>query len=364
MDNNFSCIANSLPDQGNVVFFGFDDSIIDKINVLLYENKDRRIHIFHHEHDVITHNSNRIVSHNGPDRFNADIAKQNLAFLHVCDGEGQSYIQNAYNNVLPNGICYVKIPYLSLINRGSEAVVHCLRDQNEVWWRKQPKVAIVSMSNRALLRELSWPIIQTYCKKHGYQSFFIEDMMDETRHPSWSKILLLEKIIKENYGKVDLAIWMDDDMIITNSNLTMEKQLGSDFLSSTSHIFAVSQDLHITNEVFNCGLIVVKCNPSTLPLLHQIWNNCTDRIRWHNLWEQSAACDLYLKHESVQQQIFVVPGRRLQSLFRPGPEYLTWHMGDFIAHVTINAPLEERAVRMRFLIDTMRQIEKYSPSQS
>lgn len=360
MEDNFSQIVNFLPDQGDAYFFGFDGSIYEKVKVLLSQHQKRRIHIFN-EH-VINNNSNRIVTHVGSSRFHGDGVDQPIAFMHVCDGEGQAYIQNAYHNVLPNGICGVTLPYSNLINRGPEAVVHCV--QSEIWWRKRPNVAFVSMSNRKLLRELSWPIIRAYCEKHGYDSLFEDDVLDRTRHPSWSKIILLEKIIKENYGKYDLVTWMDDDMIITNMNICLENQLGSDFLSSLTHIFAVSQDLHITNEVFNCGLIVVKCNPSTVPLLQQIWNNCTDRIRWHNLWEQSAACDMYLKHESVRNQIFVAPGRKLQSFFRPGPEKLTWQMGDFIAHVTVNASPEERAVRMKFLLDTMQSIKVFSPVDS
>ena len=53
---------------------------------------------------------------------------------------------------------------------------------------------------------------------HNYDLVIEKQSLDKSRAPSWSKIPLLLRELKNN-PKIELIVWIDDDILITNKQL-------------------------------------------------------------------------------------------------------------------------------------------------
>jgi hypothetical protein len=61
------------------------------------------------------------------------------------------------------------------------------------------------------LLELTWKNKQDYADKHGYHLYNESDMLDKSRPPSWSKIVAVERLLREE--KCTWVFWLDADTV-------------------------------------------------------------------------------------------------------------------------------------------------------
>ena len=163
------------------------------------------------------------------------------------------------------------------------------------------KVAFCSMSDRADIRGLSWPLLDSYCKRHGYSFVTRTDIIDRDRHPSWSKLPFLKSLLPA----YDIVVWFDDDILLTQPDMRIEELL-KPFLES-DHVIAVSSN---NTAPFNFGLIVAK--PTAGPVLDRIYDAVTEETRFGLYWEETASDALYKTSEEFRRHVYIFPVGVLQ----------------------------------------------------
>lgn len=213
------------------------------------------------------------------------------------------------------------------------------------------KWAVCSLSNRETMRALSWPLMEKYCKRHGYDFVTKTEPYTEDRHPSWCKLLLMKELLP----KYDVVVWFDDDIILTQPDLKLEDLLRSFLVSE--RLLAVSKN--ITNP-FNFGLIVAKKTAGKI--LDQIWNNVDEETRFGLFWEESAAAKLFVSDQSFNDKIYIfLPGviQGFHSANNASPE-LRWNIRTFALHVSGFPDVNSRIEHMEEAIKELNLIERFS----
>jgi len=187
-----------------------------------------------------------------------------------------------------------------------------------------------SLSDRPELSAPMFEKLKEYCSYHNYKCVLEDKVLDTTRAPAWSKILLLQREMKSN-PDIPLIVWIDDDIIITNKEKRFE-ELIKDY---------TFENILISREVvppFNCGILVVKNNQESYDYLTHIWELCEKYPEYKHKpnWEQQ----IFIKdYYNDQSHIFPIPYRIIQSFYRTNNK--DWKEGDFSAHIT-GMPLETR----------------------
>tara|TARA_R110000772_G_scaffold4096_6_gene14516 strand:- start:1230 stop:1871 length:642 start_codon:yes stop_codon:yes gene_type:complete len=204
------------------------------------------------------------------------------------------------------------------------------------------KFLFCSLSDRPVLSEPMWRHLQEYCCKYNYKCILESKVLDQKRAPSWSKILLLQREMKNN-PDVDVLVWVDDDIIITNKNIDFQELIKPyDF----SHLL-ISED--VVWSPFNCGILVVKNNQETYDYFTEIYNlgeQMPEKL-FGGLWEQDVMVHHRRYCSSNDKLIRLIPHNIIQSFYRDHdlPEDKKWKKGHFSAHIT-GMPLDRR-IKMR-----------------
>merc|ERR1712232_436514 len=83
------------------------------------------------------------------------------------------------------------------------------------------------------LGELSEQDKREYAKKHNYKIFVNNDILDSTRKPSWFKVLMTKKHLKE----VDWIFYVDTDTIIIDHDRPLTSFIDDryDFIVTEDH---------------------------------------------------------------------------------------------------------------------------------
>ena len=210
------------------------------------------------------------------------------------------------------------------------------------WWQN-----LVRWRNFGNLIEMTWDNKQSYCQKHGYQLFDESNYLDQSRPPSWSKIVAARRLLTQE--ECDWVFWIDADTVIMNSNKRIE-----DFLPTNSNI-----DLLITEQKgssWNAGAWLIRNTPWSLQYLDH-WYNMKEYVKpkGMSVSGDNDALKAFLSNmdETEFQQHIRVPSRcQFNSVakFMTKKEFdtmtpdlvkkQTWYMhheyyhkGDFIAHV-------------------------------
>ena len=209
---------------------------------------------------------------------------------------------------------------------------------------KPTNIAVCSLSDRIELYNISWKVISDYCENHNYEFYISNKILDTERHPSWSKILLIDEILNRQH---DIVVWLDDDMLITEIQISLEKLL-VDFIYSDK-IIAMSEDTN--GQIFNCGFMAVKNTSKTKDLLKYIYNNCIDN-GFQNFWEQSTMQKLYIDNQSFKSNIMIYEPGILQGFYSSSiykdDRYIWKNEKTFICHLA-GLPLVDRVQIMRYL---------------
>ena len=205
-------------------------------------------------------------------------------------------------------------------------------------------VLVCSLSDRPTFSGPMFLQMKKYCDKHGYKCVLEDNVLCSDRHPAWSKILLLQREMKNN-PDVDTLVWIDDDILITRQDIRFE-DLIKDY--PYEHIL-VSAD--VVWSPFNCGIMVVKNDESTYQLLQYIWDMCDEEeyqyFKYNGLWEQDILVrycrNIKLMNPNQDSPVTIIPHNIIQSFHRDHdlPEKNKWMLGHFSAHFT-GMSLEKR----------------------
>ena len=207
------------------------------------------------------------------------------------------------------------------------------------------KIAICSLSDRQPVSDVSWPVMKRYADTHGY-IFIIQRHFDSSRGSSWSKIPMLKSVLDQGY---QLAVWLDDDIMITESTVRIE-QLVDEFIQSDM-LMAVSGD-NWASSYFNAGVIFAKQGAQTM--LQHIWDDgVCEANKFTPTMEQWAMHTLYGQEESFRKKMFVYQPHYIQSFYRNPypdmPESYAWKPGVWSAHVSGIVDQNERVSYMKEL---------------
>jgi glycosyltransferase involved in cell wall biosynthesis len=205
------------------------------------------------------------------------------------------------------------------------------------------KIAICSLSDRKPVSDVSWSIMKEYCDNHGYV-FKTQRYSDPSRGSSWSKIPLLKNVLNEGF---QIAVWLDDDIIITERDVRIEK-LVEEFIESDK-LLCVSGD-NWASAYFNAGIIFAK--QGAQDILQSIWDDgVCEANRFTPCMEQWGMHTLYGHNETFRKKVFIYQPHYLQSFYKNPytdmPPAYNWKPGVWSAHVSGIVNQDERVVYMK-----------------
>lgn len=184
-------------------------------------------------------------------------------------------------------------------------------------------ILFCSLSDRPDFSKPMFDSLQTYCDKHNYKCVLENKSLDNSRAPSWSKIPLLQREMKNN-PDIETIVWIDDDIIITNKDIKFDELVEPYPFDN----ILISQEVF---DDFNCGILVCKNNQKTYNYLTHIWLKCelTPEYKTKPNWEQ----EIFLKDYKIDKsKITRIPYKIIQSFYRI--QNKDWRPGDFSAHIT------------------------------
>jgi hypothetical protein len=204
---------------------------------------------------------------------------------------------------------------------------------------KKYKICIVSVSDRIDLYAKTFILMNRYADKHGYDTKLFTDVLDKQRHPSWSKIPAMKLIMNES--KYDFIVWMDDDIVITNPEISLSHFIDKHNFRKSKATLLVSADMPNEPSTFmNCGILFMKPkSPSAITLLDSAWayGDACPLTKQHYSWEQEAFNFLYRFGNREDFLIIPLPNFQASARFQSNPA-VTWKPGYFSAHLN-NGPL-------------------------
>jgi len=174
------------------------------------------------------------------------------------------------------------------------------------------KILFCSLSDRP---EFSQPIFESnkkYCDKYNFDFIYEDKVLDNTRHPAWSKILLLERELQKYY---DYVIWIDDDILIMNYNIDFRDIIDK----YKPENIMIDDNLNIGEWNINTGIIVCKNNDKTKEMLREVWDTAKPEHYFGGVWENETMNELRHKYT-------IIPHRTIQTFKH------CYREGDFSIH--------------------------------
>ena len=157
-------------------------------------------------------------------------------------------------------------------------------------------------------------IVARYAGRHGYQALIARETLDASRHPAWSKLLLIEQFLAD-HPTCSWLMWIDADAVIMDPRRRLEEMVDEnlDFLAAEDR----------TDCPINTGVFFVRNCPETLRMLRLAYTKV--KYLHHPFWEQPAVADAMAEcSETVRSRI--VQRRMFNSFW---DEY---QPGDFVIH--------------------------------
>jgi len=188
-------------------------------------------------------------------------------------------------------------------------------------------ILFCSLSDRPNLSQILFEHLQSYCDKHDYKCVLENKSLCTERAPAWSKIILLQREMKNN-PEVDYVVWVDDDILITNKNKKFE-----DFIYSNKDANIIVSEDAIRSYPMNTGIIICKNDNESMKYLQHIWQLCEKYPQYKTgvcLWEQDIMTIDY--RENNNKYVKIIPYKTIQTFQRNSNK--DWTRGDFSAHFT------------------------------
>lgn len=219
--------------------------------------------------------------------------------------------------------------------------------------RKKYTFTIVSVSDRPELYLKTFLLMEQYVEKHKYKIQLHYKSLCEDRHPSWSKILALQKALETI--DTDFVVWMDDDIMITNPEISLSSFVDNYGFNNVKAFTMVSSDMPNEPSTFmNCGIMFFKTKgedlEKTKKILGDAWvyGDVSPLIKKDFSWEQEAFNFFY--RYGYRDQFLIVPLPNFQGItkFDVDPK-VTWKPGMLSAH--LNCGGTEKKIQMFHLIN-------------
>lgn len=158
-----------------------------------------------------------------------------------------------------------------------------------------------------------------YCKKQGYDFICAYETLDNSRHPAWSKLKLIEQHL-EDYQWV---FWTDADSLIMNMDIRLETLVDQDCW------LVISKDCN----GINSGQFLIRNCPESHEFLQQCY--AMEQFINHPWWDQ-AAIQWYLEvNPAFLKHVKVIPQRRINSYppsIAGSVSDSCYRRGDFVIH--------------------------------
>ena len=176
--------------------------------------------------------------------------------------------------------------------------------------------------------EFTTRINLNYCLKQRYNFRAYTRGFDESRFPSWSKLLF----IKDALQHYEWVFWIDADAVFTNHKLRIER------------IIQAGGDIFICREtpdmIFSCGVFMIHQCEWSFWLIDEMWN--TTGWDWLGSWEQSAFNKLWIEGKVGNRMVYYQM-RDFNSVPAPAPHpEMEWQVGDYVAHRMGDYPSKPR----------------------
>ena len=207
------------------------------------------------------------------------------------------------------------------------------------------KIAMVTIATENIMDYARYyvEINKAYCKKHGIDFICHDKVLDTSRHPVWSKIPALERLIDD----YDWIIWIDADAAVVNHSKTF-----------ASLIAEVPEDKYIImgkdNNGWNAGVFMLRGKDEVVKSWLGFVYRQTQFLN-HKWREQSAMAHSF----DTEYRGFVFEmDRQLFNSYHKSKGNPVYQEGDFVLHV-INTSTQERIRWIRPFYQSIVESEKY-----
>lgn len=161
---------------------------------------------------------------------------------------------------------------------------------------------------------------EDYCKKHGYDFIFSDQITDPSRHIYWSKIILMLNTMQASSYK--WVVWMDADTIIMNQDVPLEDLIDEDYN------FLIAEDWN----GINAGIFFIRNGEWGEEFLRNVYSR-TDclALDWP---EQIAIARVIAENPEFGSLSKVVPQRLFNAYCKEITTSITsmYEPGDFLIH--------------------------------
>lgn len=172
--------------------------------------------------------------------------------------------------------------------------------------------------------DITLPVLSEYCSRHGYYLRVDEDA-PIIRSIVWDRFVILsEEMAKQ---ECDWIVHFDADILVTNLHIRLEEFLDRDLVISK----VVRED---GAEVLNDGVMLVRNNASTIPLMRQIFTTpSTEKIQCgQDVLQEMINLDPHApwlkieRHKAINSFLYAEYGM-------PETTVGNWTAGDFVLHL-------------------------------
>jgi hypothetical protein len=192
---------------------------------------------------------------------------------------------------------------------------YCVYEPTRTQVRSNGAFAIATLYTPEIaeLGLLTSQAMRAYAERHGYTAVVARSQLDFSRHPVWSKVVLIEHYLSNN-PSCKWLMWMDADAVITNPEKRLE-----DFLERDVDFLAAEDN----GSPINAGVFLVRNCAATIYVLRRAY--AKTHFLKHPMQEQMALAEALLESGATVNTRVV--SRRLFNSFAHEHQ-----KGDFIIH--------------------------------
>jgi hypothetical protein len=128
------------------------------------------------------------------------------------------------------------------------------------------------------MAELTNPAKEAYCRRLGYDFYYVDQLEDSSRPPAWGKIPAILHVLP----RYDWVIWVDADTVLWNDAVGLRR-----YIASSYRPFLFGTDMHGVNS----GVFFIRNTPEA----HHVLMRAYDKKEYihHPLWEQAALWEVF-----------------------------------------------------------------------
>jgi hypothetical protein len=210
------------------------------------------------------------------------------------------------------------------------------------------KLAFVTVSageEFARLASLVNPAKRRHCDRFGYDFVAFDEVLDTSRHPSWSKIIAIRRVLPQ----YDWVFWCDTDAVLWNGKYGLRQ-----------FVTAASEDavFQVNHEGINAGLFFIRNSSWSFSFLDDVYRQ--EQFVDHPWWEQATIIEL-LQTEDVHSHVKIYAQQEPRGGFHGYRTYDDWDK--IIIHYagmprTLLPSLIENLVRLAEMQAPLRMLER------